>query len=116
MKMRIPTFLLLTAAIAVSLVATGALDIETGWTGGEAHALDLFGKSDAQSDQSDDPEGLKIREEYAKVYRENFLGDTQDAKKNLVVEGAGGCRTNPKDSFRVSPKRLNDEQIKALTV
>ena len=60
MKMRIPNLLLLATAIAVSLVATGALDIEVGWTGGEAHALDLFGKSDSESDaKSDDPSELE---------------------------------------------------------
>ncbi|MFP8879383.1 MAG: Do family serine endopeptidase [Myxococcota bacterium] len=56
MKVRIPTLLLLTTAIAVSLVATGALDLEVGWSGGEAHALDLFGKSDSKSDTDSEQE------------------------------------------------------------
>ncbi len=59
MKMRIPTLLLFTTAIAVSLVAAGALDIQIGWRGGEAHALDLFGKSDKSSDAQSEEDATK---------------------------------------------------------
>lgn len=69
-----------------------------------------------QKAESTSGEGLKIREKYAKVYREKFLGETQDTKKTFNVEGAGGCRTNPKDAFKVSPKRLDENQIEALTI
>ena len=63
MKARISTLLLLTAAIAVSLVATGTLDIEVGWSGGEAHALDLFGRSDSESDSSEPGDGALMWQE-----------------------------------------------------
>lgn len=66
--------------------------------------------------ETTDSEGLKIREEYAKIYREEFLGETQNSGSVLMVEGTGGCRTNPKDAFRVSPKRLDDEQFKSLII
>ncbi len=57
MKVSISTLLLLTAATAVSLVATGTLDIQVGWNGGEAHALDLFGRSDSASDSTEKEPG-----------------------------------------------------------
>ena len=63
-----------------------------------------------------DAEGLRIREEYAEIYRRKFLGETQDSKRHLIVEGTGGCRTNPKDAFRVSPKRLDATLVDALTM
>ena len=61
-----------------------------------------------------DEVGLKTREHYAAIYRKNFLGETQESEKALMVEGTGGCRSNAKDSFRVSPKRLSEEEIQAL--
>jgi len=55
MKLRVPTLLLL--AIAVSLFATGSLEIR--WNGGDAHALDLFGKSDSDTpNETEDGSGL----------------------------------------------------------
>ena len=62
-----------------------------------------------------DEDGLRIREEYAKIYREQFLGETQDSQNDLIVDGTGGCRTNPKDAFRVSPKRLTGKEIQMLS-
>jgi serine protease Do len=53
MNARISTLLLLSATIAVSLVAPGGLDVEIGWRGGEAYALDLFGKSEESSSDED---------------------------------------------------------------
>jgi len=63
-----------------------------------------------------DAEGLKIRDEYATIYAERFLGENQDTLKDLILAGAGGCRTNPKDAFRFSPVRLGNEDIETLTV
>lgn len=63
-----------------------------------------------------DEEGLRVREAFSEVYRREFLGENQDAKREILVTGGTGCRTNPKDAFRVSPKRLDDEQLKALVV
>ncbi len=55
MKLPIPNLLLLTAVIAVSLVAAGALDVQVRWSGGDAHAIDLFGKSDTPAESGDEP-------------------------------------------------------------
>ena len=63
-----------------------------------------------------DAEGLGIREEYSDIYAREFLGENQDARNDLVLTGASGCRTNPKDAFRFSPARLSDEDIQTLTV
>ena len=60
MKLRIPTLWWLAAATAVSLVATGALDIEVGWRNGEAHALDLFGSSSDEKDKKSDKAGAQF--------------------------------------------------------
>lgn len=66
--------------------------------------------------EMNDSEGLAIRESYARVYRQQFLQQDQDAPKEIVVEGGSGCRSNPLDSFRFSPKRLTEEQLLALSV
>ena len=67
-----------------------------------------------------DEEGLKIREHYAERYRTEFLGLDQEAKLAKTIRdfggGATGCRTNPKDEFRVSPIRLSDDEISLLTL
>ena len=64
--------------------------------------------------ETPDEKGLKIREHYQEIYRRNFLGESQDGPKVLV--GGTGCRSNPKDSFRVSPKRLSGEELISLTI
>lgn len=64
--------------------------------------------------EQEDEEGLRVREHYQEIYRQNFLGETQDAEKKVV--GATGCRTNPKDAFITSPNRLTDDQVLMLTV
>jgi anaerobic magnesium-protoporphyrin IX monomethyl ester cyclase len=63
----------------------------------------------------DNAEGLVIHERFAEIYRRNFLGENQDFRKADMVDGALGCRTNPKDAFRLSPKRLTSEQVTTLT-
>ena len=64
--------------------------------------------------EADDEEGLAIRKHYQDEYAENFLGEDQDAEKVLV--GGTGCRSNPKDSFRISPQRLTDAQLDSLVI
>ena len=61
-----------------------------------------------------DAEGMKIREEYQEIYRRDFLGETQDSRK--VMLGGSGCRTNEKDSFRISPSRLAPGEIDRLVI
>lgn len=63
-----------------------------------------------------DEEGLRIREHYSEIYRTEFLGENQDEKQKKLLTGGTGCRTNPKDSyaFRLSPKRLADDELALL--
>lgn len=64
--------------------------------------------------EQDDDEGARLREYYGAIYRNEFLGEDQKSKKQVVIEGGTGCRTNPKDAFRFSPKRLSDEEYSTL--
>ena len=66
--------------------------------------------------EKNDEEGKKIREKYAQIYREKFLGETQESKKNFEVVGTSGCRTNPKDAFRLSPRRISPDELEILTM
>ena len=66
--------------------------------------------------EENDEEGKKIRERYAQIYREKFLGETQDSEKNFEVIGTSGCRTNPKDAFRLSPRRISRDELEILTM
>lgn len=59
-----------------------------------------------------DEEGKNLLAHYQEVYRENFLREDQFEDKILV--GGTGCRTNPKDSFRISPDRLVEAELKNL--
>ena len=61
-----------------------------------------------------DAEGNRLLAEFQNRYQDAFLGMTQEEKQHKLIEGGSGCRTNPKDSFRVSPSRLTDEQMVAL--
>ena len=65
--------------------------------------------------ETPDEEGLKIREYYSEIYREEFLGESQEQKQELV-QGGTGCRTNPKDSFFQTPNRLSQDQLALLTM
>jgi radical SAM superfamily enzyme YgiQ (UPF0313 family) len=66
--------------------------------------------------ENPDAEGLAIRKHYADIYAEEFLGEDQETKLSVMVEGGTGCRVNPKDAFRISPKRLTDDQIAMLSM
>ena len=66
--------------------------------------------------EKNDEEGLKIRREYSEVYSKEFLGENQSTNKSIEVVGATGCRTNPKDAFRISPTRLDSSMIEMLTM
>ena len=63
----------------------------------------------------DDTTGNEILEHYSEIYRIKFLGESQDQKQAIIVEGGSGCRSNPKDSFRYDSKRLTPEEILMLT-
>jgi len=61
-----------------------------------------------------DKKGMEIREEYARIYKTEFLKENQEEAKHFIVQGGLGCRTNPKDAFRVSPKHLTKDQLEIL--
>ncbi|WP_158498894.1 radical SAM protein [Magnetospira sp. QH-2] len=65
-----------------------------------------------------DDEGARLRKHYGEIYARDFLGMDQDEKFARTVASFGGggtgCRTNPKDEFRVSPSRLSADEMEAL--
>ena len=63
----------------------------------------------------DDEKGNAILSHYSKIYRENFLKESQNDRK-VFIEGTSGCRSNPKDSFWLSDSRLNEQEMSMLTV
>jgi len=69
-----------------------------------------------QRAETPDEEGLRLRHHYGEIYKKEFLGMTQDDRKAVLIEGGSGCRSNPKDSFRLSPLRLSDEEVMRLVV
>lgn len=60
-----------------------------------------------------DEEGKRVLKHYQDIYRNDFLRENQEAPK-VLIEGGTGCRSNPKDSFFISPKRLSDTEIRML--
>lgn len=76
-----------------------------------------FPKSDWEQirrSETADAEGLEIRKHFQDIYRRNFLGETQDDQK--VMLGGTGCRTNEKDAFRISPTRLEADELERLVI
>jgi len=51
--------------------------------------------------EKDDEQGNEILEHYSSIYRDEFLGQTQDESKQIQVESGTGCRSNEKDSIRL---------------
>ncbi len=75
-----------------------------------------FGKSDwddIRRAEIDDEEGNRLLEHYSAIYKKDFLKQTQDDDKDFIVEGGTGCKTNPKDAFRI---RLTTAEVEMLTV
>lgn len=66
--------------------------------------------------ETSDEEGLKIREHYSLIYQKEFLGENQDHDRVWRVEGGTGCRTNPKDAFRVQTRPLSEVETERLVV
>jgi hypothetical protein len=66
--------------------------------------------------ETDDAVGNELLERYAEIYRSEFLGESQGKKKVVAIEGGSGCRSNPKDSFQVTGKKLTAEEIQMLTL
>lgn len=65
--------------------------------------------------EEDNEEGEKILAEYSSKYRKEFLRETQSEEKNIFIHGGTGCKTNPKDALRLSPNRLDSQDIKILS-
>jgi radical SAM superfamily enzyme YgiQ (UPF0313 family) len=65
--------------------------------------------------ETNDVVGNEILEQYADIYRREFLGESQEERGVLKVEGGSGCRSNPKDSFPVTGKKLSTKEIQMLT-
>ena len=63
----------------------------------------------------DDENVNAILGHYSKIYSENFLKENQNDRK-VFIEGTGGCRSNPKDSFWLSQARLTKQEISMLSV
>jgi len=66
--------------------------------------------------ETPDEEGLKIREQYSSIYQKEFLGENQDHDRVFQVEGGTGCKTNPKDAFRVYTRALSEDEVDRLVV
>ncbi len=78
-----------------------------------------FGRSEwdrLRRAETDDEEGNEILKHYSEIYTKNFLKGTQTEKKDFVVSGGSGCQSNEKDAFRISPKRMNTDDIALLTM
>ena len=63
----------------------------------------------------DDEEGNKILTHYSKIYKENFLKETQEDNK-IMVNGGSGCSSNAKDSIFVYTKPMMPDQLEMLTI
>ena len=61
-----------------------------------------------------DDVGNQIFERYSELYNNEFFRDVKLSGEPVV--GGTGCRSNPRSSFRISPERLNEEQIKNLVI
>jgi radical SAM superfamily enzyme YgiQ (UPF0313 family) len=69
---------------------------------------------DIRRAEIDDVEGNKILGEFMEIYQQDFLGQTQDDTKRLLIKGGTGCQTNVKDSFFIAPRRLNEAELMNL--
>jgi len=65
-----------------------------------------------------DDKGDEVLKYYSDIYKRDFLKEDQfESKKIVTVDGATGCRSNPKDSFRLtysSPERFGNDELQVL--
>ncbi len=67
--------------------------------------------------ETNDDEGNMVLKHYSEIYNDKFLKESQDDNKDYItIDGATGCKSNPKDSFRISTSRLSAADIEMLTV
>lgn len=60
--------------------------------------------------------GNSILNKYSDIYKNEFLGKTQGSQMPYLVDGPGGCRSNPKDSYPLRQTQFTTSEIKKLTV
>jgi radical SAM superfamily enzyme YgiQ (UPF0313 family) len=73
--------------------------------------------SEIKRAEIDDQKGNEILEHYSEIYTRDFLKEDQFDDKVIVVDGATGCKSNPKDSFRLtysSPTRFAADELQVL--
>jgi radical SAM superfamily enzyme YgiQ (UPF0313 family) len=63
--------------------------------------------------ESPDEEGNRILDSLQKIYKRDFLGETQFTKK--VPAGSTGCKSNSRDAIYIESQLLTDEQLAQLT-
>jgi len=66
--------------------------------------------------EKNDEEGNAILKKYSDIYKKEFLGETQGSQMPYLVDGAGGCRSNPKDSYPLQQTQFSASEIERLTV
>ena len=69
-----------------------------------------------QRAEKNDEYGNQLLNEYSEIYKKEFLGETQDRKLPLLVEGPGGCRSNPKDSYPMPQRKFSSSEIERLVI
>ena len=65
--------------------------------------------------ETDDDLGNETLEHYSKIYREEFLKQSQQESMQHKVVGGNGCRSNEKDSIRIDQRHFRKEEIDMLT-
>ena len=66
--------------------------------------------------EKNDQLGNTILKKYSDIYKNEFLGETQGNQSPYLVDGPGGCRSNPKDSYPLQQTQFTTEEIEKLTV
>ena len=67
-----------------------------------------------QRAEKNDELGAQQFKVYADQYKKEFFKDYQ--LHGQEIKGAAGCRSNPRDSFRISPHRLDPEEMSNLII
>jgi len=66
--------------------------------------------------ETNDDEGISIRNKYAEIYNREFFGENQDTGNNKAMVGGSGCRSNPRDSFHVASRPLDKSDLEKLMI
>jgi hypothetical protein len=71
---------------------------------------------DIERAEINDERGNQLLDDFSEIYKKEFLGETQDRKLPYLVDGPGGCRSNPKDSYPTQQIQLTSSEIERLTI